>query len=226
MPIKGISTLAPTKSSAQQLTGADVEDSTEDEDLDTSPHRQQGQTQSYASGQTRQHIKLPSPKEPSPPGTSPPSLSRSKNKDFCIGGRLKKETPETLQQEDAPAADEQDATLSSILPQPQKDSQASVSSKRPRKPFRIGGKHKNTAEASLSQHSVAVSPTNNRFRDAPSLTPRSSSLPLPKIEAEELPLEEARETPEEKAERKRAELKRRNEDIAKKQAQHKKKKRF
>ena len=47
------------------------------------------------------------------------------------------------------------------------------------------------------------------------------------IEEEPTPIEAVhKETPEEKAERKRAELKRKNEEIAKKQAQHKKKKRF
>ena len=109
----------------------------------------------------------------------------------------------------------------------QMDSQVETSPRKPRKPFRIGGKNKATQEVSSSQPEVTASPTTNRFRDAYSSTPKSSPPPLPQgLEEATLVEEVHEETPEEKAERKRAELKRRNEEIAKKQAQHKRKKRF
>ena len=200
-----------TKSSVQQLTKADVEDSTEDEELDALS-QSQSQTYGRAPGQTQQHTKLPSPKELSLSGASPPPF---RNKGFRIGGRLKNDKPESLQQGKESVADNRGATLSSMLTRSQNDSHASASPKGPRKPFKIGGKHKNIQEGSLSHCDATVS-----------LTPKSSPPPLPKVKVEEPSLEEVHETPEEKAERKRAELKRRNEDIARKQLQHKKKKRF
>lgn len=107
----------------------------------------------------------------------------------------------------------------------------STSPRKSRKPFTIGGKSRLSQEPASSQNDVTDSSKTGRL-DANSPTPKSSPPPMPQgIQAEVGFVEEKHEeiheeTPEEKAERKRAELKRRNEEIARKQAQHKKKKRF
>jgi len=115
-----------------------------------------------------------------------------------------------------------------MAPSTQVDTQVDASPKKPRKPFRIGGKNKVSQDAASSQREHTMSPRSSRFRDAHSPTPKSSPPPMPRdVQEEEKPVEEIHEeTPEEKAERKRSELKRRNEEIAKKQAQTKRKKRF
>jgi hypothetical protein len=106
------------------------------------------------------------------------------------------------------------------------DSQVGASPRKPRKHFRIGGKNKTDAESASSQNDIAAN--TNHCRDANSPAPKLSPPSVQQQPAkEEGPREEVREeTSEEKAGRKRAELKRRNEEIAKKQAQNKKKKRF
>lgn len=114
------------------------------------------------------------------------------------------------------------------MPPPSQVESIETSPKKPRRAFKIGGKGKVSQDPASSQPEVIVSPSSSRFRDANSPTPRSSPPPLPQeMQREETPVEEVHEeTPEEKAERKRAELKRRNEELARKQAQHKRKKRF
>lgn len=209
----------------------DEDDSTEDDgDLDA-PSRSQTQSQtqagSRAAGPARQSTKSPSTKSPSEPINSPPPVTRPKAKGFRIGGKAKKDSPEISQEENITARQDDEEPQHSVLPPSHGGSQVDTSPKKPRKPFRIGGKHKASQDVASSQRNVTTSPTTSRFRDAHSPTPKSSPPPMPQMEAEATPVEEVHEeTPEEKAERKRAELKRRNEEIAKKQAQHKKKKRF
>lgn len=114
------------------------------------------------------------------------------------------------------------------MPLPSQVESVETSPKKPRRAFKIGGKGKASQESASTQPEFTASPSTNRFRDANSPTPRSSPPPLPQeMQKEETPVEAVyEETPEEKAERKRAELKRRNDELAKKQAQHKRKKRF
>ncbi len=189
----------------------------------------QGQIQAHdhSSRQTRRRTRSPSPQKPSEPATSPPPLSKPRGKSFRIGGRAKKATPEPPQPEDNTIAHSEQAAQSSMPPFSQEGSQPSNSLTKPRKPFRIGGKHKVSEDTASSQHETSASTTTTRLQDAQSPTLGSSPPPMPQVEKEELPVTEVHdETPEEKAARKRAELKRRNQDIARKQAQHKKKKRF
>lgn len=121
-----------------------------------------------------------------------------------------------------------ETSRTSMPPSTQVVPQTDASPKKPRKAFKIGGKNKPSKEAASSQLETTGFPISSHSREVDPPTLNSSPPPLPQ-EAHREPtpvVEEHEETPEEKAERKRAELKRRNEDIAKKQAQHKKKKRF
>ncbi|KAF2623072.1 XLF-domain-containing protein [Macroventuria anomochaeta] len=217
----------PMPPSAQRNRGADDEYSTEDDKCLDAPSRSQSQsrTHSRAPRQTRQRTKPPSPKASAEPATSPPPVNRSKGKGFRIGGKAKRETPETRSNEEIVP---QESTRASMPPPSQVDSQGDASPKKPKKPFRIGGKSKASQEAASLQHDITASSKTTRVRDVNSPTPKSSPPPMPQeVQKEVTPVKEVHEeTPEEKAERKRAELKRRNEEITKKQAQHKKKKRF
>ena len=166
----------------------------------------------------------------------------SKSKDVRIGGPKPKKpvanspprtTPSGLESERETKGDGQPDTSMLTQNKTNEDALTSTTAKASRKPFRIGGKDRaltDNSEASSiphplskplkTRHSYAVSSENHSV--AP--VPRKAST---KIEVEESsPIEEREETPEEKAERKRLELKRRNDDLAKKQAQNKRKKRF
>ncbi|KZM24919.1 uncharacterized protein EKO05_0002707 [Ascochyta rabiei] len=219
----------PMPPSAQHKVNMDEDESTEDDDDLDVPSRSQNQNQDQshnrAPRQTQQHIKSPSPKAPSEPATSPPPVSRPKGRFFRIGGKAKEAEPKPLRQEDESGPRDVEATQSLVPPFSQFGSQTGTSPKKPRKAFRIGGKSKASQEAASSQ--LDATATTTQFRSAHSPTPKSSPPPMPYIQKEATPREEMpEETPEEKAERKRAELKRRNGELAKKQAQHKKKKRF
>jgi hypothetical protein len=92
--------------------------------------------------------------------------------------------------------------------------------------FKIGGRAKAGAIDDASQTTNEPS-TTARFQLAQSPVLASSPPPIPIKEEPQSQIEQLpEETTEEKAERKRAELKRRMEEAAKKQAQGKKKKRF
>ncbi|KAJ4368681.1 hypothetical protein N0V86_009590 [Didymella sp. IMI 355093] len=220
----------PTPLSAQDGKAADDDESTEDDDDLDAPSQSQSKSQSQTPGriprQTRPRTKLPSSEPPAGPATSPPPVSRvkPKPKGFRIGGKARTAMPD-LSQEKEPAFGDQDRA--SMPPSSQVES-VDMSLKKPRRAFKIGGKNRASHEPASSQHEITASPTTSRFRDTHSPTPRSSPPPLPQqMQKEETPVQEVHEeTPEEKAERKRAELKRRNQELAKKQAQNKKKKRF
>lgn len=121
-----------------------------------------------------------------------------------------------------------DEVNEAFLAPSQVDSQLDASPKKPRKTFRIGGKNKSGQGVASSQHESTQLPAPAGIEETHSPAPKSSPpVMLQRLQKEPTPVETTHEeTPEEKAERKRAELKRRNEEIAKKQAQHKKKKRF
>ncbi|KAJ4331144.1 hypothetical protein N0V95_009940 [Ascochyta clinopodiicola] len=229
LPSKELSKVPqPIPPPAQHKVDLDEDESTEDDgdDLDVpSTSQSQGRLQhNRAPTQMQQRKKSPSPKMPSEPATSPPPVSRPKGRGFRIGGKAKETTLNTSRQEDEPEPHHAEASQSSALPISQLDSQTRTSPKKPRKAFRIGGKPKASQEPASSQLDTT---TTTRHRHARSPTPKSSPPPMPHVEKEATPMEEVHEeTPEEKVERKRAELKRRNEELVKKQAQHKKKKRF
>ncbi|KAF2996297.1 hypothetical protein E8E13_005478 [Curvularia kusanoi] len=213
---------------------AEEEESTdEDDDLDA-PSQSQGRIQGPSnnrdpspSGQRAGSLSLPAPAEPA---TSPPPVSRPKAKGFRIGGRAKEETSYSPKPEEATTiSHEQNEQTQTLIPtSSQIGTQLSASPKKPKKAFKIGGKTKSSQDTALSQREITDSPAPEQFRDIVSPTPRSSPpLMLQDVQEEPPSMEPIREeTSEEKAERKRTELKRRNEEIAKKQAQHKKKKRF
>lgn len=216
----------PTPPLVQDDRVAEDEASTEDdEDLDApSGSQNQSQTLSRVVRQSQQHTESPAQKPPSEPATSPPSVSRSKAKGFRIGGKAKRASSETSPENETTPVEPARATMSPPL---QTDS-VDASPKKPRRAFKIGGKRTMSQELGPSQQQVTISSSPHHGRNAQSPTPQSSPPPMPQeIQKEETPVEEVHEeTPEEKAERKRAELKRKNEELAKKQAQHKRKKRF
>ena len=165
-----------------------------------------------------------------------------KSRDFRIGGPKPKKpvvespprtTSSDLESERETKDDGQPNTSMPTQNKTNEDAPTSTTAKASRKPFKIGGKDRALTDKNeagsvphplskplKTRHSYAVSSENHSV--AP--VPRKAST---KIEVEvSSPIEEHEETPEEKAERKRLELKRRNDDLAKKQAQNKRKKRF
>lgn len=107
--------------------------------------------------------------------------------------------------------------------------QPNTTMKKTRRPFKIGGKTKHLSERD-DQEDNHLLDIMARARATPSPAIEPSSPPAPRALAQESSIGEDvhEETPEQKAERKRAELKRKNEEAARKQAQQqlKKKKRF
>ncbi|KAF3039696.1 hypothetical protein E8E12_002648 [Didymella heteroderae] len=210
----------PTPFSAQHGKAADDAESTEDDDDLDAPSQSRNQRQAHS--RTKSH----SPESPPEPATSPPPVRRAKSKPkgFRIGGKVKEASPDTSQEKEPTLKESARASR----PPPSQADSIETSPKKSRRAFKIGGKSKASQEPASSQHEATTSPTTNRFRDANSPTSRSSPPPLPQeSQKDATPIEEVyEETPEEKAERKRAELKRRNEELARKQAHHKKKKRF
>lgn len=227
---KGVESTVPPSTVLD--SGIDEEGSTEDDDDLDAPSQSQGLSQkpihTRRPQRSRQRTKSPSLPASAEPATSPPPASRPKAKGFRIGGKAKTEAPELPQSEDKAVAQEDEPTQVSMPLPSQIDSQMEASPKKPRKAFKIGGKNKASQDIVSSQRDVTISPATQRFRDAYSPTPKSSPPLMPQDTQKEPTLVEVtrEETSEEKAERKRAELKRRNEEIAKKQAQQKKKKRF
>ncbi|KAF3035265.1 hypothetical protein E8E11_002538 [Didymella keratinophila] len=220
IPQKTAEAPEPAPPLAQHVQTADDEESTEDDDDLDAPSQSQSQRRA------RPRTKSPPPEPPIEPATSPPPVSRvkPKPKGFRIGGKVRKASPDPPQEKE-PTPEE--SARVSMQPLSQVES-IETSPKKPRRAFKIGGKGKASQEPASSQAEAVVPPSTNRFRDANSPTPRSSPPPLPQeMQKEETPVEKVHEeTPEEKAERKRAELKRRNEELARKQAQYKKRKRF
>ncbi|KAI4952364.1 hypothetical protein J4E91_002833 [Alternaria rosae] len=219
-----VKTPAPLPSSPRDKGSETEDDSTEDdEDLDAPP-----KSQNQVPGRTPQKASLkrtPTPEQHSSPNVLTPSVQKPKVSSFRIGGKSKRATespPPSPKPADAEPEPEILPTRESV---PASQPNQAATPKKTRKPFRIGGKGKK-AEDDASQRDVTASPSTQRFRATHSPTAEPPSSP-PKIMKEMTPVEEVHEeTPEEKAERKRAELKRKNEEAAKKQAQAKKKKRF
>ncbi|KAJ8106412.1 hypothetical protein OPT61_g9555 [Boeremia exigua] len=209
--------------------GTEDDDSTEDDDGLDAPAKTQSEDHDRTKRETQQRVRSPSPLTPAELATSPPPVDKPKGKGFRIGGKAKKaaaETPKASQPDEDMNTPLYETNRASLPPPSQADSTIDVSPKKPRKPFRIGGKGRASQEVASSQRERTTSPT--RLGNAGSPTPKSSPPPMPQEPRKEsAPMEAVHEeTSEEKAERKRAELKRRNEEIAKKQAQQKKKKRF
>lgn len=196
------------------------DESTDDEDLDGLP-KGQSQNKSRKQQHSRPRIRDVTPQASYPLNPiSSPQTSRSKSKSFRIGGTPKHQTPASSPPPNGVVsiAESQGEAASQTVPD------VTQPPKKPR--FKIGGKAKASADGNAPQTTIAASSTIGSFQPAQSPT-SASSPPLPvkeelQSQVEQLP----EETAEEKTERKRAELKRRMEEAAKKQAQSKKKKRF
>lgn len=162
-----------------------------------------------------------------------PPVPKAKGKGFRIGGKANKGAAESpaLSSEEAQKSpiDIDGGEQGSPIPtRPKTDAVEAITESKPtRKPFRIGGKAKASAESTQAEH--ATNSARDRKPDPKTTRSPSPKRPLPTVKEsgkESTPPEEAREeTTEERAERKRRELKRKNEESAKRQA-HRKKRRF
>ncbi|CAE7031912.1 hypothetical protein CFE70_004506 [Pyrenophora teres f. teres 0-1] len=202
---------------AQSIT----EDSTEDEDDLDVPSKDDSQSQRRAPHTSSS--RNPSLKHSPPHKATDPPAAKTKVNTFRIGGKSKVsiESPPS-----SAIVTGTDADLDDLLPTKEfippcsPPTQTTMTPKKARKPFRIGGKGKAT-DIEASQSAFRVRQTQSPTVDPP------SSPPLREAVREPTPIKEViEETPEEKAERKRAELKRKNEEATKKLARAKKKKRF
>jgi len=185
------------------------------------PSRTRIQSQSRAT--YKSPSRKPSPKHSPPPKATSSSAPKTRVDAFRTGTKpmTPTESPPTLPMTKGMDVHPDDLLLTRESPPPSSPpTQAITTPKKARKPFRIGGKGKATdQEATQSTFRV-------RKMQSPTVEPPSSPS-LPKTVRPTAPIKDViEETPEEKAERKRAELKRKNEEAAKKLAQAKKKKRF
>jgi hypothetical protein len=214
------------QSSTGNRRGENSVESTEDEeDLDS---LSRSQSQGY-----KQTTRLPPPRPksltPEMPSQSKADLmpsNKARGRGFRIGGKANKAAEKTPTPPPRSPSNVESSPGKEIMPpSSQVDSQASP--RKSRRPFRIGGKARQ-GNAEEGQRAVTPSPKRSRTTatQSPTAEPPSSPPPVHAVTVA-TPLEETHEeTPEEKAERKRAELKRKTEEAARKQAQHKKKKRF
>ncbi|KAF2844630.1 XLF-domain-containing protein [Plenodomus tracheiphilus IPT5] len=216
----------PVTSSLTKDEDGDV--STEDEEDLDAPSQSQSRNQKGTDSAIR--ITSPSLAPTMEEDSSREKTRQPKSTGFRIGGKGKK-VPEK-----SPSPSEEQSALNanvnvlpsrdSLPPSSQLDSQANTTPRKARRQFKIGGKGKSN-DGDPSQHATA-SPRANRTRTMLSPTAEPPSSPPPQgIVRDEMPVPEIHEeTPEEKAVRKRAELKRKNDEAAKKHARQKKKKRF
>jgi hypothetical protein len=206
------------------------DDATEDDDDLDAPPKSQSQTLEQPTKKSPFRANSSTPEDlPSPRPDTPPA-AKSKVKGFRIGGKVKQVAaesppPDPKDQEPMPSVD--DTTPKEPLSS-QMIADVSSTPKKPKKTFKIGGKGKGGNGGSSQVHGTAPQvPDRTRDTYSPSVAPPSSP-PVEKSAKEPSPIEkvEREETAEEKAERRRAELKRKTEEAAKKQAQSKKKRRF
>jgi hypothetical protein len=215
--------LAPPAASTVQ--DASDDESTEDEDLDAPP-KSQSQSSNQVLSKPPPSAKSPTPEASTPRKTKSPATKPKAG--FRIGGRAKTPVVESPQVEHSHATQEIGDVSIKEPPSSQRDTEVDATPKKAKRTFRIGGKGK-AANGEGSQRDVTMSPKAVRTRATQSPTAeRPSSPPAPlRAVKKETPMEpENKETPEEKAERRRAELKRKAEEAAKKQGQTKKKRRF
>jgi hypothetical protein len=207
-----------------QECGADDSDATEDDDdLDAVP-KSQSRGSKLAVRKPPSQLKSHTP-EPFPPRKTASPAAKPKPKGFKIGGKVKTLALESPPPEEKPPAI-QDIDMNEP-PSSQLDIETDATPRKGRRTFKIGGKGRGT-NGSASQRDITDSPNAKRTRAAqsPTAEPPSSPPALTEPVMEETPEPQHEETPEEKAERRRAELKRKTEEAAKKQALTKKKRRF
>ncbi|CAI6334427.1 unnamed protein product [Periconia digitata] len=172
-------------------------DATTDEEDDDDLDAPVSRSQTRKQSQSQARGKEPSSPNLIPPKVEPsPPQNRDTRKPFRIGGKGSRSRTPSIAPEEVSGANDESTIVTTA------HEQQTTTLKAARKPFKIGGKAK--AEAAIVQDAAPVAAT---VEQAPQV-------------------EDREETAEEKAERKRQELKRRNEDLAKKQVQSKKKRRF
>lgn len=209
--------------------------STEDEDDLDFPLNSRNQSQNYSQNQSQKRRSTP-PTVPLPlpiPTVGPESPQQEAVKPtikyFRIGGKAKhvpEKTPSPTEQSSAPGPDPDILPSRESVPPSELDSQANITPRKARRQFKIGGKGKSTDE-DPSQRATASPRTNQARRVLSPTAEPPSSPPISEHVKEETHVQSIHEeTPEEKAARKRAELKRKNDEAAKKQAGQRKKKRF
>lgn len=197
----------------------------DDDDLDR-PIQSQSQTQkhSHIIQKSPPQARSPSPQELPTPNLETQPEATSKRKVFRIGGKTKdwiKEPSPPVQRQENIAADKYTAASS---PPQHVPTEAGSTPKKVRRPFKIGGKGKSTNVGGQEDEDSVTTTNQKKIIQSPRAQP--ASLPRARVMKDATPEKTQEETPEEKAERKRAELKRKNDEAAKKQAQSKKKKRF
>lgn len=167
-----------------------------------------------------------------PANTKPPS--KAKGGGFRIGGKAKKASPQSSPPlQDHGSAIVNTTNLADARPHsPPAEGDASMKTEikadaqKARRPFKIGGKKKSTKNPSEQELEPSAAERKGDDKVLPSPKRDTSISSRKDIKEETPPVEIKEETAEEKAERKRAELKRKNDEAARKQAQQKKKKRF
>lgn len=206
-------------------SAASDDDATEDDDDLDAPPKVQSRRLLQSVRKPPLRKKSSTPEEPPSPQLDTASAAKTTVRTFRIGGKAKamisKSPPLTHEDSDEPVTE--DFPIKEP-PSSQTIADAEATPKKARRAFKIGGRGKGGTGGS-SQILDTGPPMADRTRAtlSPSVQPPSSppvSIPV----KEETPA--AEETPEERVERRRAELKRKTEEAAKKQAQSKKKRRF
>ncbi|KAL5119370.1 hypothetical protein ACEQ8H_002639 [Pleosporales sp. CAS-2024a] len=216
--------------SKEDNTASD-EDATEDDDDLDAPPKTQTQRSSQAIGRPPPPLtkssSLEAPSLPKSPALLP---AKPKPKGFRIGGKPKQVSPDPplLSQDKPDTIPDAHDRLMKEPPSSQITAAIETTPKKAKRRFKIGGKEKRALSGDSRVHDAEPTMTDRtKASESPSIQPPSSPpvVPSPR-EASPVVEEELDETAEEKAERRRAELKRKTEEAAKKQAQGKKKRRF
>ena len=215
-----------TQSSTGNPREENSAESTEDEEDLDSLSRSQDQGHKQTTSLPPPRPKSVAPEMPSQSKADLMPSNKARGQGFRIGGKANKAAEKTPTPPPRSLSNVESSPGKDITPpSSQVDSQASP--RKARRPFRIGGKARQ-GNVEDGQRAVTLSPKRSRptATHSPTAEPASSPPPVHAVTVA-TPLQETHEeTPEEKAERKRAELKRKTEEAARKQAQHKKKKRF
>ncbi|KAL6706936.1 hypothetical protein ACN47E_004886 [Coniothyrium glycines] len=216
-------------SQSRQVTENNVAESSEEEDDLNAPAKSQRLPQEQGTSIRPLPSNLSQSEAVPVPDDVSSHVTKAKGSIFKIGGKSTKLSINTSPPDDHPVSNgERPPIRESSRSSPILDCPVESTPRMNRRPFRIGGKDKHAVEGGGKRlmPSSPVEATRARAAQSPAAGPPSSP-PSIRENRDSTPMEQINEeTPEEKAERKRAELKRKTEEAAKKQAQHKKKKRF
>ncbi|KAH7377384.1 XRCC4-like factor-domain-containing protein [Pyrenochaeta sp. MPI-SDFR-AT-0127] len=208
----------PPLTSSEQV-GSEEESTEDDDDLDALP-KSQSRSRSRTHRTFISRAKSSTPETPSPPKVTNLPATKVIGRGFRIGGKARQA------ENNLTSPGENPVTAPDVaLPSSPVDPEATSTPKKARRPFKIGGRGKAAPSDEQLRRDIDEMDHTKPVKSPTADTP--SSPPPSRVVKEETPVEELpEETPEHKAERKRLELKRKNEEAARKQAQQKKKKRF